>query len=104
VSQYYSTAAYAIDTSLQQTADISLTTQFDIELDSDMDGMDFAGETDFSSTVTLTAIQVYDLNVNLVSTFSVAGASGTVYPVPEPASLAALGLGAVGLLRRRKKI
>jgi hypothetical protein len=28
---------------------------------------------------------------------------GTVNPVPEPASMIALGLGAVALLRRRKK-
>ena len=65
------------------------------------------GWADFNRTATLSAIHIVDKNGNVVGPRAVSAASGHVYPqpVPEPASLAALGLGAAALLRgqRRKR-
>jgi hypothetical protein len=60
---------------------------------------------DFTNTVTWNGInQVLDNNGNPVAGWSMTSASGTNWagPVPEPASFAALGLGAATLLRRRR--
>lgn len=103
VAQYWSTPSYTIDTSLTQTAKVSFTTRFESELWNESEGSTLAGMADFSSTITLTAIEVYDLNGNLVSNVGVVGSSGHVYAVPEPASFAALGVGLAALLRRRRK-
>lgn len=68
------------------------------------DGGNYAGTCDFSSTVTLSGIEVVDASGNLVTGWTVTSGSGTIYPqaVPEPASLLALGLGGLVVLRRRK--
>ena len=60
-------------------------------------------DVDFSTTATLSRITVLDAAGNVVSGLSVGSASGHVYPtpVPEPATLAALGLGLAFLRRRR---
>lgn len=67
------------------------------------DGATYDGTCDFSSTATLSQILVVDANGNPVSGVTFTSASGTVYPVPEPAPLAGLGLGALALLRRRAR-
>ena len=70
------------------------------------DGGTYSGVSDFSATLSLTAIQVLDANGNPVSGVTVTSASGTKYPVnptPEPATVAALGLGALACVRRRKQ-
>ncbi|HLO97074.1 MAG TPA: PEP-CTERM sorting domain-containing protein, partial [Fimbriimonas sp.] len=69
------------------------------------DGITFSGVSDFSSTLVLDHIEVIDANGDLVTSgVTLSSASGTQYNmVPEPASMMALSLGAVALLRRRKK-
>lgn len=69
------------------------------------DAITFSGLSDFSSTLTLDRIEVVDANGDLVTDgIWLTSGSGTNYNlVPEPASMAALGLGVTALLKRRKK-
>lgn len=66
------------------------------------DGGTYSGLCDFSSTLTLAGIEVRDANGNLVSGWTVTSDSGTVYPVPEPATFAILAGGLLALRRRRR--
>lgn len=69
------------------------------------DGGNYSGMSDFSSTVTLAGIEMFDANGNTVTGWTVTSDSGTQYnTVPEPATLTAfLGLAVPAFLRRRKK-
>ncbi len=68
------------------------------------DGSTIGGSADYGDTLTLGGIEIRDPQGNLVTSgITVSSTSGASYnPVPEPSALAALGLGALALLRRRK--
>ncbi len=67
------------------------------------DGTNLSGTADFSHTITLAGMQVYDANGNLATGWSVTSGSGTIYPVPEPATMTILGLAALAALKRKRK-
>ncbi len=107
VAEYLATDSFAIDGNREQRANVTLTTQYPFQLADYPDGSDLYAAADFSSTLTLAAVQLFDANGRAVdpSRYTVTGASGTSYPtapVPELATLAVLGLGALGLVRRRR--
>lgn len=106
VDEYWETSAYVIGTSFQQNVQVQFTTRYDAFTGDFSEGADDAGKALFQSTVTLDAVLLYDQNDRLVTGYTVTGDSGTGYrstPVPEPTTMAALGLGALGMLRRRKR-
>ena len=101
----YSTQSYPIDGNFRQTIEATLQVGAYEFFRTAPDGSTLSQDVDFSSTAKLAAILLFDANGNPVADYTVTGASGTVYPtspVPEPASLAALGLGALALFRRRR--
>jgi hypothetical protein len=67
------------------------------------DGSLISGTANFSSTITLTGMELRDANGALVNGWSMSSASGTVYPVPEPASMTILGLAALAAFKRKRK-
>jgi hypothetical protein len=73
------------------------------------DGASADGISDFSATLTLAGIVMYDASGNVVRTsdWTVTSASGTVYnklnAVPEPAGLASLAIGTLALLSRKRR-
>ncbi len=69
------------------------------------DGSSISGVADYSNTLVLENIVITKDGLP-VSGWSMSSASNTAYiqPVPEPASLAALGVGALALIRRRRRV
>lgn len=70
------------------------------------DGANIVGGSDFSHTVTFEGLELrHEPGGELLTGLEVTSASGYVYEVvPEPATLGALGLGVVALLRKRRKV
>jgi hypothetical protein len=68
------------------------------------EGQTYEMFSDFTSTLTLAGLEVFDENNNLVTNVTITGASGTTYQaVPEPGTMAALGLGLAALLKRSRR-
>lgn len=101
----WATQEYAIDGVNPHNVHVQFSNQAVLNFNAIPDGSSFTSISDFSSTLVLSGIEILDSNDHPVSGVTVTSASGTNYAVltPEPGSLAALGLGAAALLRRRKK-
>ena len=87
-----------------QTVAIYLQAQFGAYPESDTDGSTDSGYSDFSDTATLSQIVVVDSHGNPVSGVTISSASGTVYPVPEPASIACMIPVAIFSITRRRRV
>lgn len=102
IAQYVTTDKHLISPGFEQDVNVLFSAQFNPSAFGESTLLE--GSADFSSTATLAGIGLYDANDNLVSGFTVSSLSGTQYPtapVPEPATMAALGLAALATLRRR---
>jgi hypothetical protein len=103
----WATSDHEINGITPESIHVQFSNQVVFNLPNYLDGSNLDGTSDFSSTVTLVDIEVVDENGNYVTGWWVTSDSGTNYPtmkaVPEPTSMAALGLGALAMMRRRRK-
>lgn len=107
VAQYWTTPSWEISPMLSHGLSVNFLAGFQEDTQYMMDGSDRSGSGDFSQTITMTNIEMFDAAGNPFYDFTIDSDSGTVYPafnaVPEPATMAALGLGALAVFRRRRK-
>ncbi len=105
IANYYTTDLFELNSSLEHELETNFLAGFQVDTRFLADGTNIGGAANFGSTVTLTQIEMFDENNNPFYDFTIESESGTLYPstVPEPASLAALTLGAVALLKKRRR-
>lgn len=106
IANYYTTATYELNPMLEHDLSTNFLAGFQVDTRNLPDGFDVAGSANFGSTVTLTSVEMFDQNDNPFYDFTIESDSGTQYPaapVPEPATITAMALGAVALLRKRRK-
>ena len=111
----WATKGISLNGTTPQTLRVQLDTQVNFVTSGLIEGQNYAGTSDLGATVTLTGIELIDINGNLASGWTVTSGSGTVYnaiqgrptAVPEPGSIALLvcsgASGGMMFLRRRMK-
>ena len=106
ISTTWATQSYDINGITPQTVHVQFSNQFTMLNADHPDGATVSGASDFSSTLTLTAVEVLDAGGNPVSGVTATGSSGTVYSttVPEPTTFALLLPAMLTLAGRRRKI
>jgi hypothetical protein len=106
IAQYWSTALHELNPMLTHDLQTNFLSGFQQDTKFLADGSNRSGTAEFSSTITLSNIEVFDQNNNPFYDFTIESGSGTIYPaanaVPEPATCAALTLGVLACLRKRR--
>lgn len=100
-SENWATQTYEINGITPQDVNVQFSSQFVLNTHEVDDGTTASGVANFSSTVTLSGIEVVNANGDVVGGWSVTSDSGTSYPVPEPGTMTAIALGIASLARRR---
>ncbi|MBC8066234.1 MAG: PEP-CTERM sorting domain-containing protein [Chlorobia bacterium] len=107
IAQYFTTTTYELNPMLSHDLRTNFLAGFQEDTKFLADGSDLSGSADFSSTITMTSIEMFDENNNPFYDFTIVADSGTIYPahnaVPEPATIIATGFGLLVCLRRRKQ-
>lgn len=103
VNTVWATSTHEINGITPQDIHVQFSDQFVLNTFEVEDGTYASGSANFGSTVTLSGIEVVDANGNTVGGWTVTADSGTNYPVPEPATMLTLGLGALAAVRRRRR-
>ena len=101
-SEIWATQSYAISGTAAQSVHVQFSNQVVFDTDLYADGSNLTGLSDFSATLTLTEVQIFNASGQQVFDVSATSDSGTIYQTPEPVSMITLGLGLAGMLRRRK--
>ncbi|HRK21107.1 MAG TPA: PEP-CTERM sorting domain-containing protein [Fimbriimonadaceae bacterium] len=102
-NEIWATQTYEINGITPQDINVQFSSQFVLNTHEVDDGTTASGVANFSSTVTLTGVEVVNANGELVGGWTLTSASGTNYPVPEPGTMAAVTIGLVSFARRRAK-
>jgi hypothetical protein len=100
------TPSYHMEWNQNLTINADFFAGFNTQVSQHAEGVSYSGSARYGNTLELAGMRVLDSNGNEVRDFTVNSASGTAYnpsPVPEPCSLIALGLGGLGLLKRRSR-
>lgn len=102
VNQTFITEKYTpVDGKINQS--VSFTSGVSSRVNEYSDGTNLSSTADFSSTVSLVGMVAYDQNGNIATGWSVESGSGTLYPVPEPATMSILGIAALAAAAKKRK-
>jgi hypothetical protein len=100
----WATQEYDVSGVTPQQVNVQFSNQAVLDLFNYSDGLNLQSVSNFSDTLTLAGIEVFDANGNPVTGVTITGANGYVYPtvVPEPSALASLIAPLAVLTRRRR--
>ncbi|HMB94532.1 MAG TPA: hypothetical protein VKK61_00690, partial [Tepidisphaeraceae bacterium] len=99
----WATIDHQINGQNPQTIHVQFSDQFVANTQDFADGSNVSGASNFGDTLTLAQIVIVDANGDPVSGVTISSASGTVYPVPEPAAFAIALPAILCLIRRHTK-
>ncbi|MCB0825883.1 MAG: PEP-CTERM sorting domain-containing protein [Armatimonadetes bacterium] len=101
INQTWVTKKFVVGADQMLNHSTTILSQVDYQTQFNPEHANLSGNVDFDSTVYMSAMHVYDMDGNLLTDWTMTSASGTTYPVPEPATL--IGLATLsGLALRRK--
>lgn len=103
VDEIFATDFIEIGGDLQINHNVLLYNGFDVKTYNYLDGSTIAGQANFGNTITMVGMSVIDANGDPLSGWTVGSGSGTIYPVPEPATMTILGLAALAAIKRKRK-
>lgn len=105
VDHLWATKMFTLTANTPLEHSVTVLTQFNLDTQSYNEG-DYESSADFSNTVTMEGMELYDGDGVALTGWSLSSGSGTSYPlspIPEPGTVSLLMLGGAALLRLKRR-